>query len=89
MKDKRWVLLVHEEGTVFQTLERTLRDRGIEIRHAHTCSQVGVALQSAGPPQLILTKATVADENWEDVLNLTRTLDCATPVIVLGPSEVV
>jgi DNA-binding NtrC family response regulator len=87
MKDKRWVLLVHKEETAFQTLVQTLRARKIEICHAHTCAQVGAALLSSGPPVLILTEAHLADESWQDVLDLTRTLDRALPVIVLGPSE--
>ncbi len=86
-KDKRWVLLVHEEGTVCQTIENTLRDQGLEIRHAHTCSDVVAALQGPGSPELILIRATPTGGIWEDVLNLTQTLDPAISVVVLGPSE--
>ena len=85
MERKGAALLVFPQEELFERLEHTLHNLGVETQHAHDCTEARRALcGTEDSPSVIFTHTHLADGTWADVLSLAKVNQRAIPVIMVS-----
>jgi DNA-binding NtrC family response regulator len=80
----RAALLQDDQTRLQPVLQHELRSRGVDVCLAANCAEVRALMDSANPPELVLTDLEFPDGTWEDVVRMSASAALPVNVIVVS-----